>query len=173
MINIKEILYKNKIYKYTGIRFYYISEEGEIISNYKDKPKKMASSVTHDGYIRIELKYEKGKARKFLVHRLVYQAFVGKLKEGLVIDHIDGNRSNNHCTNLRLCTQKENIQNALRHSFGNNNAKKIVVRDKNTNNILNFNKIKDLIEFTGISIPNGSLTKLKCHSRFKNNYEII
>lgn len=172
VIIIKEILYNNKIYKHTGIRFYYISEEGEIISNYRGNPKVITPFVT-EGYLRIELKYEAGKAKKFLVHRLVYQAFVGELKEGLVIDHIDGNRSNNHHTNLRLCTQKENIQNALRHNFGNNNAKKIVVKDKHTNDILKFDKIKDLIEFTGIPIANGSLTKLKNHNRFKSKYEIV
>ena len=95
MIFIKEILYKNKIYRYSGIRFYYISEEGEIISYYNGIPKIMKQFSTN-GYSRIELKYEPGKAKKFLVHRLVYKTFVGELKDNLVIDHIDGNPSNNH-----------------------------------------------------------------------------
>lgn len=126
-----------------------------------------------NGYSRIELKYEPGKAKKFFVHRLVYETFIGELKEGLVIDHIDGNPSNNHYLNLQLCTQKENIQNALNHKFGNNNSRKIKVKNKYTNEILTFNKIKDLINFIGVSIPNGSLSKLKQHSKFKNNYEVI
>ena len=47
----------------------------------------------------------KGKA--FLVHRLVAQAFVGELFEGCNVDHIDGNHSNNHYSNLRILTAKE------------------------------------------------------------------
>lgn len=45
------------------------------------------------------------------VHSLVAQAFLGDRPKGMVIDHIDGNRFNNHYTNLRYCTQKENMNN--------------------------------------------------------------
>lgn len=174
MIFIREIFHEGKIYKYTGIRFYYISEFGEILSDFNNKRKIMRPFVTSDGYLRIELKYKPGKAKKYSIHRLVYQTFVGELKEGFVIDHIDANRTNNHYTNLRLCTQKENIQNAIRHkNFGNNNAKKITIRDKRTNDILNFNRIKDLIDFVGLPISNGSSTKLLNHSKFKKNYEVL
>lgn len=172
VIFIKEILYNDKIYKYTGIRFYYISENGEIVSYYNEKPK-IIKPFLSNGYYRIELKYEAGKAKKFFVHRLVYQTFVGELKDGLVIDHIDGDRANNHYLNLRLVTQKENIENALNHNFGNNNSKMVKIKNKHTGEILTFNKIKDLIDFVGVSIKNGSLSKLKKHSKFKENYEII
>ena len=92
----------------------------------------------------------------------------------MVIDHINADRQCNHYSNLRQCTQKDNIRNAITNgNFGNNNGKPISVMDKDTGEIYNFNKIKDLIEFTGISIPNGSLTKLKSRTKFKNKYEII
>ena len=172
VIFIKEILYNNKVYKHTGIRFYYISEEGEIISYYNGKPK-IIKPFLNKGYHRIELKYEVGKAKKFLIHRLVYQTFIGELKDELVIDHIDGNRTNNHYLNLRLCTQKENIQNALNHNFGDNNSKMVRIKNKHTGEILTFNKIKDLINFIGVHIQNGILSKLERHSKFKENYEII
>lgn len=42
------------------------------------------------------------------VSRLVYEAFKGELISGLVIDHIDNNRSNNHISNLQQITQQEN-----------------------------------------------------------------
>lgn len=45
--------------------------------------------------------------KAFLVHRLVAQAFVGELFEGCHVDHIDGNYSNNHYSNLRILTAKE------------------------------------------------------------------
>lgn len=45
--------------------------------------------------------------KAFLVHRLVAQAFIGELFEGCHVDHIDGNHSNNHYSNLRILTAKE------------------------------------------------------------------
>ena len=46
-------------------------------------------------------------SKTFLVHRLVAQAFIGELFEGCHVDHIDGNHSNNHYSNLRILTAKE------------------------------------------------------------------
>lgn len=47
------------------------------------------------------------------VHRIVAEAFIPKTEEDILlgrtfIDHIDGNKLNNHYTNLRWCTIKEN-----------------------------------------------------------------
>lgn len=134
----------------------------------------MKPFLTKDGYYRIELKISPGVAKKFAIHRLVYQTFVGPLDDRLVIDHIDGNRINNHYSNLRQCPQKENIQNAIRlGNFGKNNSKPIAVRDIHNGNIYHFEMIKDLIEFIGVPISNGSSKKLYNHSQFKNNYEVL
>lgn len=168
-----KITYNNKTYKHTGIRSYYISEDGEVLSTLSNKIKIMKQSISHDGYARIELKYELGKAKKYFIHRLVYQTYIGALKEGLVIDHKDGNTYNNHKDNLRQCTQKENIENALNHRFGNNHSKRVEIIDLRSGEIKSFDKVKDLIEFTGISVKNGCLTKIKNHTMFKQNYKII
>lgn len=45
------------------------------------------------------------------VHRLVYEKFIGEIKKGLDIDHIDRNRQNNRLDNLRACTRSENMKN--------------------------------------------------------------
>ena len=44
-----------------------------------------------------------------LAHRIVYELFIGKLESDKVINHIDGNRSNNSIDNLEQITQQENV----------------------------------------------------------------
>jgi hypothetical protein len=54
-----------------------------------------------DGYAA---RYENGK--KIYMHRQIMQP-----PEGMVVDHIDGNRANNCRGNLRVCTRQENMHN--------------------------------------------------------------
>ncbi|AQM73318.1 HNH endonuclease [Noumeavirus] len=50
----------------------------------------------------------------FLVHRLVAMAFCdGRTEEKKWVDHVDGNRSNNHFSNLDWVTPSENSQRAV------------------------------------------------------------
>ena len=47
------------------------------------------------------------------VHRLIWEAFNGKIPEGFQIDHINTIRNDNRLENLRLVTPKENCNNPL------------------------------------------------------------
>lgn len=49
--------------------------------------------------------------KSYRVHRLVYLTFIGDIPNDKVIDHIDGNTSNNHVSNLRCVTNSENCLN--------------------------------------------------------------
>lgn len=67
---------------------------------------------TKNGYYIVDL-YKDGKRKKFLLHRLVYEAFNGKIPDGLVIDHCDGVKTTNNLSNLRCVTPKENNWNPV------------------------------------------------------------
>jgi hypothetical protein len=56
-----------------------------------------------DGYLHITR-----KAKHITIHSLVAETFIGLRPEDMVIDHIDENKVNNHYTNLRYLTNKEN-----------------------------------------------------------------
>lgn len=45
-------------------------------------------------------------------HQWVFISYVGSLKKGFQINHIDGVKTNNHYTNLEMVTPKENTQHA-------------------------------------------------------------
>lgn len=47
-----------------------------------------------------------------LVHRLVYEHFVGPIPPGMTINHKNGNRRDNRVTNLELATMSEQMRHA-------------------------------------------------------------
>ena len=56
-----------------------------------------------------------GKMRTFLIHHLVAEMFIPREDESLdSVLHIDGNKRNNHTSNLKWVTRKENIAHGKR-----------------------------------------------------------
>ena len=92
---------------YEGL--YSVSSDGRIWSEYT---KKYLSPGCTRGYLVVSLSKD-GTSKSFKVHRLVAEAFLPNYVEGLVVNHIDGNKQNNLVDNLEFVTQKENV----RHSF--------------------------------------------------------
>lgn len=86
----------------------YVSDEGKVW-NRKGKEYKLHDNGS--GYIRFET-YRNGKLIQKYVHQLVYETFVGKIPEGLEIDHINNMRSDNRLENLQLLTPLENTRKA-------------------------------------------------------------
>ena len=53
--------------------------------------------------------YRGGRLR---VHIMVHETFIGQITKGHEINHIDGNKHNNHYRNLEMCTKQENMTHA-------------------------------------------------------------
>lgn len=87
---------------------YEISNLGRVKShNYtrSAKTKIISGSIMRNGYRIISI-----NKKKIYVHRLVAYYFVDGYKEGLYVNHIDGNKENNHYTNLEWVTNEENVR---------------------------------------------------------------
>lgn len=65
------------------------------------------------GYIGYHLKQDDGKTKIWKAHRLVCIAWHNNQENKETVNHIDGNKLNNHYSNLEWATWSENIQ----HSF--------------------------------------------------------
>ena len=89
---------------------YLISEYGAVVSIRRGKV--MAQRVTKNGYSRVSLSVS-GVEKHFLAHRLVAMAFVDGYSEELEVNHVDGNKLNNHYSNLEWVTRAKNTEHAI------------------------------------------------------------
>ena len=67
------------------------------------------------GYQRVNW-YIDGKQKTHTIHQLVAREWVRNPGEKQCVDHIDGNRKNNHWENLRYATHTENARNSAKTS---------------------------------------------------------
>jgi hypothetical protein len=104
----------------------YLDEDFVIYYWDKNNDKLMQRSIckNKDGY-----SVTRTKIGTKLVHRIIYETFVGPIPDGYEIDHINTIRDDNRLDNLRCITHKDNCNNSItknnysKSKKGNTNAK--------------------------------------------------
>ena len=91
-----------------GHENYYVSSFGRVMNIVKQRE---LGGEDIQGYHRVVI-----QNKKFLVHRLVAEAFIPNPDKKPMVDHIDGNRRNNHVSNLRWATNQENQFNSKKQN---------------------------------------------------------
>jgi len=103
---------------------YTIYEDGTIIS--KTRGTKMSTHDNGRGYLILSFRIN-GESKVKAVHRVVAEAFIPNPNNLTDVDHIDGNKRNNHVSNLRWVTHGENIRHCYnlegRSAKGESNAR--------------------------------------------------
>ena len=85
-----------------------ITEDGQIWSKRSNRFLKLSLS---NGYLTTNTKIG-GRTVCLRAHRLVAEAYIPNPDNKPYVNHKDGNKQNNHVSNLEWCTAKENVQHA-------------------------------------------------------------
>lgn len=90
----------------------FVDENGNVFRKTKTGLVLCKITITKNGY---GLVFVGDLKKKVSLHRLIWKAFNGDIPEGLQIDHIDGDKSNNKLNNLRCVSSLENMHNPITH----------------------------------------------------------
>ena len=64
--------------------------------------------VMPHGYYKISISIN-NKVTTYYLHRLVAECYLGPCPKNKEVDHIDGDKANNHISNLQYLTKQENL----------------------------------------------------------------
>lgn len=101
--------------KYDG---YFITTSGDVFSSKGNQSdfRSIKIKKTKTGYCCFNASLGNSKSKTVYVHRLLAETFIPNPEKKPCVNHIDGNKSNNHISNLEWCTHQENTKHA--HEVG-------------------------------------------------------
>lgn len=95
------------------------------------KEKKLKPELTKVGYLRVLLISPTNERKHKSVHRLVAETFIPNPNKLPQVNHKDGNKLNNHISNLEWCDSTHNNRHALATGLRTGRKKGIRCKYKN------------------------------------------
>ena len=91
--------------------YYQVSNFGRVRSFHHRVPHILTPRVAFN-YLKVPLCRGKNDEKVFFVHILVAKTFIPNPENKKIVNHKDGNKTNNHVENLEWVTQSENLKHA-------------------------------------------------------------
>lgn len=167
-ISWKRLIYQGKDYG----DYYLVSNTGEIKGVKTGKIR--SKNILHTGYYFVSgsLGSRENKIT-FKIHKAVAETFIPNPHNLPIVNHKDGNKLNNHVSNLEWCTNQENVIHAIElglYDPAEANKKKIVQLDKNTHELIRvFESSVDALKTLGKN-PNVGTISDCIRGRIKTAY---
>ena len=112
-----------------GYLNYQVSWRGRVMNT--NTGRILKNTFGSHGYLHVGLS-KNGRVKSHCIHAMVAQAWVSNPEDKKCVDHIDGNKTNNHHENLRYATHSENGGNMKKRS-NTSSIYKGVVWDRGAN----------------------------------------
>ena len=144
-----------------GYDNYAISNLGEVLSYKRGYWKRLKPYLGKNGYCYVNLSNEAKVTHKY-IHRLVAEAFLENPERKTVVNHIDGDKSNNNVENLEWVTFQENSKHAFdtglvtfegRHLGAAASSTPIIATDPITGERLYFKSQHEASRVLGMTVP--------------------
>lgn len=128
------------------------------------KGRQLKPETCKNGYKRVLLMTLDGKRCHKLIHRLVAEVFLSNPNNFPQVNHIDGNKNNNHYSNLEWCTHQYNNIHALKTGLrtGRKKGKQITI------NNISFNSVTEACKY--FNTTRYKLLRMECNDYPKREY---
>lgn len=130
---------------------YFVNEYG-LIKNISTN-KMFTGQRDSNGYLRVDISIN-GVRHIIFPHRAVAEVFISNPENKTQVNHIDGNKCNNHYKNLEWVTPQENTQHAVKMGMMNTRTqggKPCIQKDKQGNFIRAFVSMSEASRILNIS----------------------
>ncbi len=164
---------------------YEISNYGRVkslerYSFYSNKSVKIEGRLMRPHFMKCNGKYtyltitlsKSGKVKTCLVHRLVAIHFLGNNQDLPCINHKDGNKSNNHISNLEWITQQDNIKHSIKNGLTKSRGENCHTSKFKEKDILDIRELHKTLSLNKISkiykVAPGTISKIVSRKHWKH-----
>lgn len=126
---------------------YLVNEQGDVYSLHKQDYLKLV--VNNRGYVTATL-WKNSKRKRHIVSRLVAEHFIPNYDNKDQVNHIDGNKLNNHVSNLEWVTGSENIEHAFKTGLSKT-SNRVIIYCLNTDERMEFTSMLKASRYLGMN----------------------